>query len=57
MVREDWTSEAMHLVEKAKSDSKSLQDFFLYEMKVLIHNSNLPSHNRHQRLIKLIEKV
>ena len=26
-------------------------------MKVLIHNSNLPSHSRHQRLIKLIEKV
>lgn len=47
MVREDWTTEAMHLVEKAKVDSKSIQDFFMYEMKVLIYNSNLPTHKRH----------
>ena len=29
----------------------------MYEMKVLIFNSNLQAHKRHQRLVKLIEKV
>jgi len=57
LIREDWTPEAMNLVEKAKAECKDLQDFFFYEMKVLIHDSHLATHKRHQRLIKLIEKV
>jgi hypothetical protein len=57
MVREEWIPEAMHLVEQAKADSKSIQELFLYEMKVLMHDHNLPTHIRHQRLLKLIDKV
>lgn len=51
MVREEWIPEAMHLVEQAKTDSKSINEHFLYEMKVLMHDHNLPTHIRHQRLI------
>jgi hypothetical protein len=57
MVREEWIPEAMYLVEQAKADSKSIQELFLYEMKVLMHDHNLPTHIRHQRLLKLIDKV
>ena len=57
MVREEWIPEAMHLVEQAKTDSKTIQDLFLYEMKVLMHDFSLKAYKRHQRLIKLIEKV
>lgn len=57
MVRENWIPEAMHLVEQAKSDSNSIQEIFLYEMKVLMHDHNLATHLRHQRLLNLVEKV
>jgi hypothetical protein len=47
MVREEWIPEAIHLVEEAKASSKTIQEEFLYEMKVLMHDSSLPTHIRH----------
>jgi hypothetical protein len=47
MVREEWIPEAMRLVEQAKTDSKTVQDMFLYEMKVLMHDFDLKTYKRH----------
>jgi hypothetical protein len=57
MVREEWIPEAMHLVEQAKVESKSIQEEFLYEMKMLMHDHTLRSYQRQKRLTELVDKV
>ena len=57
LVKEKWTKEAVNLIEKSKSDSASLEEYFQNEMKILMNAHNLKKHKRHHRLMELIDRV
>lgn len=57
LIREEWTADAMHLVESAKNDCKGIDELFTNEMQILTHDRRMNRKQRHLRFNSLVDKV